>query len=102
MQIDQAKSFRARSDVHWNCLVYPQLLPMFLGYQFHRRLQNAGLEMAEASLMNGCNETGVDKLEMKELDSSNGRKRLDGEGFVQSGKLLQSQRLLMRRMSVDK
>lgn len=52
--------------------------------------------------MNGCNETGVDRLEMKELGSSNGRKRLDGEGFVQFGKLLPSQRLRMRRMSVDK
>ena len=75
---------------------------MFLGYQSHRRLQNADLEMAEAFLMNGCKETGVNKLETKELGSSDGRKRLDGEGFVQSGKLLPSQRLRMRRMSVDK
>ena len=75
---------------------------MFLGYQSHRRLQNADLETAEAFLMNGCNETGVDKLEMKELGSSNGRKRPDGEGFVQFGKLLPSQRLRMRRMSADR
>lgn len=52
--------------------------------------------------MNGGNETGVDKLEMRELDSSDGRKRLDGEDFVQSGKLMPSQRLQMRTMSVGK